>query len=265
MSQCPPDEVPEPGENVLWELHSEHAPNDMGESVDNSLRSSYERFPFGLYEPHFQAKIHQNKISGDKGPGSPLFESSILDWDSDSDSELLPSDRASDIHASEPDSILLEFKENFCQQNGDIQRLGKAYCNRGHLLRLPISWEALMTDDDIDNLNPIQNLPVGECDKTSGQEPLFAMAEPRDNEGSPRSNEWATENLFAQDESLEPEGQSTSNFSGCGTFDSETLIYFQRPAQDAQLPSSITSLNGDDDMTPNVAVLSYPTPLFTRC
>ena len=44
-----------------------------------------------------------------------------------------------------------------------------------------------------------------------------------------------------------------------------TLIYFQRPAQDAQLPSSITSLNGDDDMTPNVVVLSYPTPLFTRC
>lgn len=226
MSQCSPDEVPERGENVLWELHSEHAPNDM----DNSLRPSYERFPFGLYEPHLQAKINQNKISGDKGPGSPLIESSFLDWDSDSDGELLqhlPSDRASDIHASAPDTIFLELEEDFCRQNGDIQRLGKAYCNRGHLLRLPTSWEPLMTDDDIDNLNPIQSLPV---DKTVGQEPLFAMAEPRDGAGSPRSHEWATENLFAQDESLEPEGNHrdivvfTSNLSGYGTFDSENDV-----------------------------------------
>ena len=233
MSQCSPDEVPEPGENVLWELHSEHAPNDMGDSMDNSLRSSYERFPFGLYEPHLQAKIYQNEISGDKGLGSPPIERSILDWDSDSDSELLqhlPSDRASDIHASAPNTIFLEFTENVYQQNGDIQRLGKAYCNRGHLLRLPTSWEALMTDDDIDNLNPFQSLPVGECDKDSGQEPLFAMAESRDSAGSPRSNEWAMENLFAQDESLKPESNHrgvviyASNFSGCGTFDSENDI-----------------------------------------
>ncbi|KAF8736039.1 hypothetical protein AX14_000982 [Amanita brunnescens Koide BX004] len=236
MSQDSPDEVPEPGENVLWELHCEDTPNDMG---DHSLHLSYERFSFGLYEP----KIYQNKVSGDESPGSSPIESSTLDWDSDGELlQELPSNRARNIHASAPDAVFLDFKEDLCQQNGDIQKLGKAYCKLGHLLQSPSLCEALMTDDDIDNLNPIQSWPVSDGDKTSAQEPLFAMDQTRNGAGSPNSNEWATENLFAQDESLEPEEHHRDiiKYSGCGTFDAAKDIDL---LSEASTESTTTILN----------------------
>jgi hypothetical protein len=180
MSGGSPDEVPEPRQNVLWELDSEDTPNDASDSME---RSSYERFPFGLYDSDlFQTIIHQNKVSKGRGP-SPPIEDCTLDWDSDS--ELLQdelSNRASQLRASTPD-ISLE-PQDFRLWNGDM-----------HLIE---SW------------------PAGACDEISEHESLFALDEMENSaSGSPTCDElWTTENLFAHEE---PEGnQSTSNFSGCG-------------------------------------------------
>jgi len=175
MSEGSPDGVPEPRQNVLWELHSEDTPNDTSDSMDYSLRSSYERFPFGLYESDlFRTKIHQNEDSKDRGPSSPI-EDSTLDWDSDS--ELLQdelSNRESQLQASTPD---------VSRWNGDILD------------------STLMTEDDADNLHLIENWPVGACDETSEHEPLFALYEMQNSaSGSPICDEWTAENLFAREE-----------------------------------------------------------------
>ena len=178
MSGGSPDEVPEPRQNVLWELDSKDTPNDTSDSME---RSSYERFPFGLYDSHlFQTKTHQNKVSRGRGP-SPPIEDCTLDWDSDS--ELLQdelSNRASQLRASTPD-VFCE-PQDFRLWNGDM-----------HLIE---SW------------------PAGACDEISEHDrPLFALDEMENSaSGSPTCDElWTTENLFAHEGN-----QSTSNISGRG-------------------------------------------------
>ncbi|KAF8349221.1 hypothetical protein F5887DRAFT_945007 [Amanita rubescens] len=104
MSEGSPDGVPEPRQNVLWELHSEDAPNDTSDSMDYSVRSSYERFPFGLYESDlFRSKTHQNKDSKDRGLSSPI-EDYFHQWKGDIQSlgsALMTDDDTDNLHLIE--------------------------------------------------------------------------------------------------------------------------------------------------------------------
>ncbi|KAK2459675.1 hypothetical protein APHAL10511_008320 [Amanita phalloides] len=191
MSQCSPDDTKEPSQNILWELHSEDTPVHSNDSMGESPHSSYEQFPFGLYEAHlFQTNAHQTIPSEDVKPDLPPIGSSILDWDSDIDFWKI---FGASVQASQPDTVFLED------------------------YNAPNNQEQLDLNDDLideDYLHPMK-----------GDKVILTEEGTQDNTSGPLAcDDWATENLFAHDDRSRPEGEhhvDDHSFSGRMMFDND--------------------------------------------